>query len=218
MKGFRAIIFVIAFLLVGCSKASTDNSENMSDMEKIQKQLLNMQNYACVATVEHISNNSTKTYETKQFCKKTGEYRLEMLAPESVEGIITTYNGKTICQYNPRVKGEIKKDIEASKYVDEMFLNAFIKNYMQSEETAIATSKFDSSKCTVLEAVIPGENKYLSTEKLWVDNETVIPKQLIIYDTENKERIKVTYKEFKFNAQLDDKIFDISEMDKVGGK
>lgn len=193
--------------LGGCEKKQAD--KEISTMEKIQQQLLNMQNYACVATVEHISNKNTKTYEMKQFCKKTGEYRLEMLAPENVEGIVTTYNGKTICQYNPRVAGQIKKDIESSAYVDEMLLMAFIRNYLQSEETAVTTLKFDSSKCTVLEAIIPGEHKYLATQKLWVDNELLIPKQLIIYDKEQKERVKVTYNEFKFNAQLEDKIFDI---------
>lgn len=198
---------IILLCLNGCTK--TENKENLSTMEKIQNQLLNMENYACVATVEHISSKNTRTYEMKQFCKKTGEYRLEMISPESVEGIITTYDGKRICQYNPRVEGKLIKDIEPSKYVDEMFLTAFISNYLQSEETSIETSKFDASKCTVLEAVIPGEHKYLSTEKLWVDNENLTPKQLIIYDKENKERIKVSYKEFKFNAQLDNKIFNI---------
>jgi len=206
-KAILFLVICISLVCVGCEKKQAN--KEVSTMEKIQQQLLNMQNYVCVATVEHISNKSTKTYEMKQFCKKTGEYRLEMLEPESVKGIITTYDGKTICQYNPRVSGEIKKDIESSAYIDEMFLGAFIKNYLQSEETAVATLKFDSSKCTVLEAVIPGEHKYLATEKLWVDNELLTPKQLIIYDTEQKERVKVTYNEFKYNAQLEDKIFSI---------
>lgn len=209
MKKIASILLlsILTFCLCSCNKISKD--EGLSDTEKIQNQLLNMQNYACVATVEHISDKSTKTYEMKQFCKKTGEYRLEMLSPESVEGIITTYDGNTVTQYNPRVESKFTKNIEPSIYVDEMFLGAFIKNYLQSEQTSIETAKFDASKCTVLEAVIPGEHKYLCTEKLWVENENLIPKQLIIYDKQGEERIKVIYKEFKFNAKLDDKIFNL---------
>lgn len=211
MKIFT-LIFIISTMLLslnGCNKAA--NEETVSDMERIQQQLLSMENYACMATVEHISSKSTKTYEMKQYYKKTGEYRLEMLAPESIKGIITIYDGKTIWQYNPRVKGEIKKDIESSIYVDEMLLGAFISNYLKSEETSVATSKFDASKCTILEAVVPGDHKYLATEKLWVDNETLMPKQLIVYDKQGEERVKVTYGEFKYNAKLEDKIFNISK-------
>lgn len=208
MKKFRAMLLILASLLLitSCSKTT---KESLSDMEKIQQQLLNMDNYACIATVEHISNKSTKTYKMKQYYKKSGEYRLEMLEPDSVNGIITTYNGKTICQFNPKLGGEIRKDIQPSIYVDEMFLGAFIKNYLKSEQTSISVSKFDAAKCTVLEADVPGDNKYLDTEKLWMGNEDLMPKQLIIYDVDGVERIKVTYGEFKFNAKLEEKIFYI---------
>lgn len=210
MKKIKSV-FIIFIVLLGLSGCTKNTKETLSDMEKIQQQLLTMENYVCTATVEHISSKSTRTYEMKQYCKKTGEYRIEMLSPESIEGIITTYNGQTICQYNPRVNGQIKKDIESSIYVDEMFLGAFIKNYIKSEETSISVSKFDSAKCSVLEAVVPGEHKYLATEKLWIDNETLIPKQLIIYDKQGEERVKVTYGEFKYNVKLSDEIFTISQ-------
>ncbi len=213
MKKFIAILMICAaiFSFTSCKKSESPKDETLSDMERIQKQLLTMENYACISTVEHISDNNTKTYEMKQYYKKTGEYRLEMIEPESVKGIITVYDGKTISQYNPRIKGEIKKDIEPSIYVDEMFLGAFVKNYFKSEDTVVTTSKFDASKCTILETTIPGEHKYLSTEKLWVDNETLIPKQLIIYDVDGKERVKVTYGEFKYNVKFTDNIFNISK-------
>lgn len=212
MKKFLSVCMslILIAILAACT---AKGGEVMSDMERIQKQFLEMNNYACIATVEHISKRGTKSYETKQYYKKTGEYRLEMLAPENIKGIITTYNGKTICQYNPNVENKIRKDLESSEYVDEMFLGAFIKNYLKSEETSIAVSKFDKSKCTVLEAVIPGEHKYLSTEKLWIDNETLLPKQLVIYDKDGDERIRVTYGEFQWNAELEDKIFDIAKED-----
>jgi outer membrane lipoprotein-sorting protein len=210
MKKLRAIIILLASLLLITSCGKT-TKENLSDMEKIQQQLLSMENYACIATVEHISNKGTKTYKMKQYYKKNGEYRLEMLEPESVNGIITTYNGKSICQYNPKVGGEIRKDLKSSVFVDEMLLGAFIRNYLKSEQTSISVAKFDSEKCTVLEAAVPGENKYLATEKLWVDNENLNPKQLIIYDVDGMERVKVIYGEFKYNAKLDEKIFNIEQ-------
>jgi len=210
MKKFISV-FISLVLLAVLAACTAKGTEVVSDMEKIQKQLIDMKNYACIATVEHISKRGVKVYETKQYYKKTGEYRLEMLAPENIKGIITTYNGKTICQYNPNVEGKIRKDLESSDYVDEMLLGAFIRNYLKSEHTSVAAAKFDKAKCTVLEAVIPGEHKYLATEKLWVENSTLLPKQLVIYDKEGEERVRVTYSEFQWNAELEDKIFELTK-------
>ena len=81
---------------------------------------------------------------------------------------------------------------------------------MQSEEVSIAVSKTDESRCTVLEAVIPGENKFTSTEKLWIDNETITPVKLVIYDSEGKEKYVVEYNEFQFNPDFEDGIFNIN--------
>lgn len=208
MKKLRIFLpMIIIFLCaIACKQKDT-----MSTMEKIQKSLNEMQNYECTATLTRISNKGENTYETKQYYKSTGEYKMELLSPENVAGNYTIFDGKTICQYNPRVNGKVIIDVPESQQRNQLFLGAFIKNYMQSEDVSIETAKFDEGKCTILEAVIPGENKYLATEKLWVDNESLKPKQLIIYDKENKERYIVLYNEFDYNVNLDENIFKIEK-------
>lgn len=208
MKKLRIFLpmIIICLCAIACKQKDT-----MSTMEKIQKSLNEMQNYECTATLTRISNKGENTYETKQYYKSTGEYKMELLSPENVAGNYTIFDGKTICQYNPRVNGKVIIDVPESQQRNQLFLGAFIKNYMQSEDVSIETAKFDEGKCTILEAVIPGENKYLATEKLWVDNESLKPKQLIIYDKENKERYIVLYNEFDYNVSLDENIFKIEK-------
>ena len=180
-------------------------------MEKIQKQLNEMENYQCSATMERFSNKGNNTYETNQYFKSTGEYRLELTAPETVAGNYTVFDGEKICQFNPRVSSKIVKQVPESQQRNELFLGQFLKNYMQSEGVTVEAAALDESRCTVLEAVIPGGNEYTATEKLWVDNETLKPVQFIIYDSKGNETYHLSYHTFEYNVELDDSLFQIIE-------
>ena len=79
---------------------------------------------------------------------------------------------------------------------------------MQSEDVAVDTSvSLDENRCTVLEAIIPGGNKYISTEKVWIDNDTLKPLKFIIYDQDGNERYIIIYNEFEYNPEIDNSVF-----------
>lgn len=210
MKVFKSFILIVFLITVfsGCSI----KKDEVSTMEKIQNQLKNMESYQCTGTLTRISNKSENVYEIKQYYKSTGEYKLEMLAPEDVAGNYTVYNGESVFQYNPRIQGKVIQGVPKSQMRNELFLGCFIKNYFQSEDVTVETGNMDIQKSTVLEAVIPGENKYTSTEKLWIDEETLKPLKLVIYDTEGKERYIIEYKDFEYNIDIDENIFKIPEV------
>lgn len=210
MKVFKSFILIVFLITVfsGCSI----KKDEVSTMEKIQNQLKNMESYQCAGTLTRISNKSENVYEIKQYYKSTGEYKLEMLAPEDVAGNYTVYNGESVFQYNPRIQGKVIQGVPKSQMRNELFLGCFIKNYFQSEDVTVETGNMDIQKSTVLEAVIPGENKYTATEKLWIDEETLKPLKLVIYDTEGKERYIIEYKDFEYNIDIDENIFKIPEV------
>ncbi len=208
MKRMLLYGIVSALLLAfsGCQKA-----EPPSAMEQIQQQLLQMDGYSCIATLTRTSNKSENVYETKQDFKTTGEYRLELLSPDTVKGNLTICDGKTVCQYNPRLSEQFRYDIPPSAQRNELFLGQFIKNYMQSEGVGVETAALDESRCTVLEAVIPKNSDALASEKLWVDNETLLPVRLILYDKDGIERYRLDYSEFTYNPDFPENLFTLPE-------
>ena len=208
MKLLKCIAFFVVsvLLFVGCG-----NSEEVSTMEKIQNQLKNMESYECTGTLTRISNKGQNVYDIKQYYKSTGEYRLELLSPDDVAGNYTVFDGTSIFQHNPRVQGKYIKNVPQSQMRNELFLGSFAKNYFQSEDVSIETANMETGTTTVLEAVIPGENKYTATEKLWIDDETIKPVKLVIYDVEGNERYIVEYKDFEYNCDIDDSLFKIPE-------
>lgn len=208
MKKFFSLFLSFLFLF---SIAACHREEPMTELESIQKQLAEMKGYTCTATLQRTNESGTQAYETKQYYQSTGEYRLELTAPESVAGNYTIFDGERICQYNPKLDSSIIKDVPPSQHRNELFLGQFIANYMQSEGVSVKTTALDESRCIVLEAVIPGKDTALSTEKLWVDRETLLPVRFVIYDADNEESYRMDYTSFAFNPQFDETLFTIEE-------
>lgn len=208
MKKYLSLFlsFSLLFTIAACSR-----EEPLSELEAIQKQLAEMEGYTCTATLTRTNDRGEQTYETKQYCKSTGEYRLELTAPENVAGNYTVFDGERICQYNPRLDSSIIRDIPESQHRNELFLSQFIQNYMQSEGVSVETAALDESRCIVLEAIIPGNDAALASEKLWVDRESLLPVRFVIYDAEGEERYSMDYSSFEFDPQFDDALFTIEE-------
>jgi len=208
MKKWIKIVLIGIFLAIFLLSCRIFRKEE-TPMQKIQSVLNGMNSYYCSADLTRFSQNGEAKFGIKQYYKITGEYRLEMISPDEVSGNYTVYDGNSVCQYNPRVKEKVFRDIPENKARNELFLGNFVKNYMQSEEVSVSVAKIDESRCTVLEAVIPGDNKFTSTEKLWIDNESLKPVKLVIYDNLGNEKYIIEYKEFVYNPDIDDSLFSI---------
>lgn len=205
----RKLILMLSLILLmsGCGGAKGEGGK--SSYEKIHKTLVEMESYAAEIDLQLLSNRGKNTYSLRQFSKTSGEYRIETLSPEIVQGNVTTFDGKMVNHYNPRVQGKISVEASDSKETIETLLTSFMKNYSQSTEVSVYAGSFDEGECTVLEAKIPGDHPYLSVERLWVNNETLTPVQLIIYDADQSERILVTYNRFEYNVKLEDRVFSL---------
>lgn len=205
MKKAILLLFISFIMLFsGCKE------KIVSDYDKVHDKIINMDSYFCEADVKYISSKSENTFTIKQYCKMSGEYRIETISPEEVNGCIILFDGNMIWQYNKKIDSKISVNTPDKPERSEILLSSFVKNYVNSQDVAVETANIDAERATVLEAKIPGNFKYCSSEKLWVDNKTLMPLQLIIYDTDGKERIIVTYKNFEFNPKIEDDLFKIS--------
>ena len=207
-----ALLIALTFL-AACStgdglRGPADANE-VTAFERIQRMLFELQTYRAMATVEYRSNKGSNIYETVQHARITGEYRIEVTAPEAVSGSVTVSDGRQIHQFNNRVNGRVSLMVQETPERSEIFLTSFIRNYKQSEEVSVSVADMDEGVRTVLEATIPGNHPYLSVARLWVDNETLLPVKLIIFDADGSERVVVTYHVFEYNAILEDGLFTI---------
>jgi len=203
-----ALTLITACGAGGGLRGPADAAE-ISAFERIQRMLFELQTYRAIATVEYRSNKGANVYETVQHARITGEYRIEVTAPETVAGSVTASDSQQIRQFNSRVNGRVSLMVQETPERSEIFLTSFIRNYKQSEEVSVSVADMDEGVRTVLEANIPGGHPYLSMARLWVDNETMQPVKLVIFDADGAERIIVTYHVFEYNVVLDDGLFTV---------
>jgi len=178
-----------------------------SAYEKIHDALMNMHSFRAEATIKYISNKNTNEYITLQHAKMSGEYRIEVTGPEDVAGNITLFDGTTIYQFNPNVSNHIAVSVNETPERSEVFLTSFIRNYIASVDSTVMAGNFDENAVTILEAKVHSEHPYMHSQKLWVDNETQKPLQMIIFDADGVERIVITYSSFEFNSEFEDSLF-----------
>jgi len=199
------VVAVVLFALTACG--AIQERVDASVYEKIHRQLVNMESFTAQATVTYTSNSNSHTYETTQHARATGEYRIEVTAPINVAGNITIFDGATISQYNPRLDGRISQSTTEDPERLEILITSFVRNFVRSQEVTVVAATIDEALTTVLEAPIPGEHPYLSTSRLWVCNDTLLPLKLTIYDTSGTERVTVAYTSFEFNPTLENNLF-----------
>ena len=207
------VMLLLAFVLLTACRSDglrgPADAAEISANEQIHRMLFEMQTFRAVATVEYRSNRGVNVYETVQHARITGEYRIEVTAPQEVAGSVTASDGQQILQFNQRVNGRVSLMVQETQERSEIFLTSFILNYKACQDVSVSVADMDEGVRTVLEANIPGNHPYLTTSKLWVDNETLIPVKLIIFDADGTERIVVTYHIFEYNVVLEDSMFTV---------
>lgn len=201
----RKIILVMSILccLCGCGK--------VKGYASAQDKLMNMQSYKAEVDISYISSESESTYTAVQTADNQGRYKLEVTSPENLKGSSILFDGKMIWQYNPNIEQKISINAEDKPERSELILFSFIENYVKSTDTTVTTAKTEGEPCTVLEADIEGAGKFIASEKLWIGNEDMLPKRLVIYDTDGNERIIVVFNSFEYDPQLPEDEFVIEK-------
>jgi len=209
---WAAMAAIMLLLLGGCAQdglRGPSSAEEVTALERIHQMLVSMHSFRAIATVEYRSNKGSNIYETVQHARITGEYRIEVTGPTHVAGSVTASDGRTTVQFNSRVNGRVSVTVEENPERSEVFLTTFIRNYLQCNEISLLVAEMEEGVRTVLETTVPGNHPYLATARLWVDNTTLLPVKLVIFDAEGAERIIVTYHVFEYNITLEDGLFSL---------
>ena len=175
----------------------------------VQDKIINMESYACYARVSQIDHEKTNTYETQQVYQMDGQYKVEVIKPDHLAGLTTICDGQQIIQYHPKLEQSKRSQLGANNFRNQMFLGTFVQNYLQSEEVSIQVQNIETSLTTVLEAIIPGGSEHMSTQRVWIDQKTLKPVQMSIYNKDNKETIKIEFLEFIYDPKIDQSIFAV---------
>lgn len=198
---FIGCMIGILLMLTGCKTGTT---AKVVDEESALAMLEALQSYEAQVDIVFHSNKGENTYCVNQRAKISGQYRMEILEPESFAGVLTISDGERVVQTDPTIGGEV--EAKQTPVRDALLLYTFVEAY-QSNEGSFSEGEGDT---LVLQASYSGEHKKIASAQLTLAKGTGTPLSLEILDTEGKPSIHMSYQTFQMNPTLADEDFAIT--------
>lgn len=192
-----AVIFVFIFLALGCSKSNKDPNEAANFLKDLNT-------YTTDFSMDIKNDKQTITYEGKHFYSKNLGHRMEIGKDR-----VLVYKDDKI--YVNDVKYNLKYTLD--RQFDTGFILSFVEEYVKllyaNEDIKYKFKDIDGKSYELIEFLIPGTNKAVSKAVLYMDFKDKSPEQIIVYDDKDGERIRITYKNFQGNNEVDKKLFKV---------
>ena len=170
--------------------------------EEIIENLHNVKNYSCNVQYKFINSKSEYSENTKQYYSADNGMRIEF---QDEDGRVKVYKGSEI-----QIKDENNKEYTIDKNIDEIYPLGFMCNILDDKmygQLEVINSEWSDDEYIRVTIDYPSGNKHLDKAEFYVDKKTKCPVLLRIFDDTDKERILISYKDFKENKQLDESLF-----------
>lgn len=193
---FPVIFFVFSLVFISCKHAEDKSRKSLEFIKSLRS-------YSCDCTVALENDRQILEYNCKQYYNRKLGGRIEI-----DENRILTYKNDKI--YVRDLKSGIKYTLD--KDFDTIFRISMIGEYVHlmytNEEIKTFVKDIDGIEYTIVELSIPGMNRNLNKGKLYINNRDNLPEKLEILDFKNREKVRVTYKNFNPNVEFNDKLFN----------
>lgn len=183
-----AIAFIIIFSKNNYKTLKNGNNINNQTRDKVYDNILNISSYKATLEVTINSNKNINKYILKQ-SHNLDEDTQEVLEPENIRGIKTTYNNGILKIQSDNLN--ITKVYNDYKNIEnnDLWLNSFIEDYKISKEKVVEENEEKIISIKV-------NNR---TKKLYLDKKTGKPTKLIVEDNNQKTVIYIIYNEIEIN-------------------
>lgn len=201
----KVSLLFLSFLFVLSSVLFTSCDKSPKDTNDITTFLKNMDSYTTNMNMDIKNDKQTINYKAKQSYLKGGGYKLELN-----KNRVFIYKSDDKIYINDKNNG---RSYIQSKSFDEVLKLSFIGEYIgllyTNEEIKYVTKNINNIEYTVIKLFIPGNNKNINNGLLYVNNKSMLPEKMIIYDTSGKEKINITYTNFIANLKIEPKEFNV---------
>ena len=178
--------------------------------EKIHHFYTKMDSYSAQVRLKVKGNKTENEYVLEQYAKGTDKTLARVISPEILKGTETITNGERSAMRLPNTKVS-QEETETSKDLDCSFVNHFLRFYYQSEETVLQVSGVGNADgTTLLETELPPINARRSKASMLVDNQTLAPKNITVYDMGGNIVFIAEFEKFVYNDSIKDEIFEIA--------
>jgi len=188
-------ILVVLLVILGRHVITPSN-------EDIINELKNTKYYS--SKVEYVFINSKSQFEEKtiHYYSSDKGARIEF---QDGNDRVKVYKGGEI-----KVEGSQDEEYTLDKDIDIIYPLAFLENILsnpQSGEISEVKEEWGQGIYLKVDIEYNSKNKHLNKAEFYIDKNKKVPVLLRILDDGNRERVRITYKDFKKEKSLSDELF-----------
>jgi outer membrane lipoprotein-sorting protein len=188
------LILLLCFFIKNNYKTCESGNNNIKSVEDIQGYILNLEEYEATMEITVYSNKNENSYKLKQTYKKDTVASQEVLEPQSLQGLVITYNNDGLKIENTNLNlTKIYKDYPyiAQNY---LWLSDFIEEYKNNEKSKV--NEDDN------QVIMQTQNNTSGIKQtLYIDKNTAKPLKLIIEDKNKKKLAYIVYSEITIKVK-----------------
>lgn len=206
--GRLLLALMIILCLFGCTGRIRLSEQEANVYERMHHYYNKMECYSARVRLTVKGNRTENEYLLEQYAKENDKTLARVILPEELGGTETISNGEqSLIRFAP-IGNETR--LENSKETDCLFVNRFLCLYYQSEETVLTVNgSNDENGTTLLETELPSGNVLYRKASMLVDNKTLAPKNITLYDMGGNIVSVAEFEKFVYNDTFEDEIFEI---------
>ncbi len=185
------------FLFSACSPLGSLSDNDMNIYEKIHSYYSKMECYSARIDFTVYSNKTENEYQAIEKAMGNDKFYIKTKAPESSLSVTTISNGektKTVTEGS-----DYSVTLPSCDAQGLLFINSFFKTYYASEETVHTVSDSQNGNVTILETTLSPLSKNATKISLSINNESLAPEEITVYNLSGNPWIKGKFSEFKYN-------------------
>ena len=184
-------ICLILFIYFTYKKSKLGNNINKSDDNNI----LNISSYEATIEATIYSNKNTNKYVFKQIYSAPNIFKQEVLEPENIKGLTTTFDGTNLMIENKSMDLLTFYENYNCMSGNSLSLISFIEQY-KKYENAENTETEDE---IIIKIKVDEKNRYEMYKKLYISKSSKLPTKMEILDINENTTVYILYREIKIN-------------------
>lgn len=184
-------IYLIVFFIFTYKNSKLGNNISKSDDNNI----LNISSYEAIVEVEVYSNRNTNKYVLKQKYYAPNIFKQEVIEPENIKGLTTTFDGTNLTIENKSLNLQTFYENYNCMQGNSLSLISFVEQYKKNK--AAETTETDEE--IAIKITLDENNKYEKYKKMYINKRTKLPTKMEILDINQNTTVYILYREIKIN-------------------
>ena len=204
MKKYLILVMMVLLLTCGCGKFDITKAKN-----EFKNKVNSAKAYELKGTMEIYNNEDTFKYSLVVNYQKDNKYKVSMINQNNNHEQIILKNDDSVYVVTPSLNKSFKFESEWPDNSSQSYILSSLVNDVINDEKA--TLKEENKEYIINAKVNYPHNKSLTNQNLYFNKDMDL-KKVIVYDSENNEKIKVTISTIDYKAKYKDDYFKLETL------